>query len=390
MPTSARPRGSNTMRVLLIEASGRGFLSHYSHALGMGLQRAGLEVRLLTGRRDELRDWPIPFRKHACLDVGYRAWRCIRNYVSEVKPDIVHLQWVDNPLHALRFVRWAQARGVRVVYTPHNILPHERRWLLMPLYRLLYRCLDQVVARDAHLAWALEELLDTPQERVAHLPGSPNFLAMQSRDSEQASLLPRTPDERLRLLFFGHGSARKGLDSLLSALSERQWSVDTHLLIAGEDVTHSVAPELLARARESIRISVLDRYVAPDEVAVLFRDADLLLMPYNKQCKSPLLDLASALRLPVLRSDRVQGADFREGVHGVTFPHDDPQALRGWLNETAWLERVKKQLESLDDPFVSMDRLAAGHMRLYQHLKASHALSAADGLTAEAPLLTSK
>ena len=378
------------MRILLIEASGRGFLSHYSHALGMGLQRAGLEVRLLTGRRDELRDWPLPFSKHACLDRGYRAWRCIRTFVSEMRPDIVHLQWVDNPFHALRFVRWAQARGVRVVYTPHNILPHERRWLLMPVYRLLYRCLDQVVARDAHLAWALEELLDTPQERVAHLPGSPNFLAMQSQEREQVSLLPRASDETLRLLFFGHGSARKGLGGLLSALADGQWSAGTHLLVAGEDVTRGIVPELLARAREKMRISVLDRYVAPDEVAALFREADLLLMPYTKQCKSPLLDLASALRLPVLRSDRVEGADFREGVHGVTFPSDDPLALRGWLNDTTWLEKTKKQLEALDDPFVSMDRLATGHMRLYQHLKANQPLLAGDELTAETPLLTSK
>ena len=377
------------MRILLVEASGRGFLSHYSHALGLGLQRAGAEVCLLTGRWDELWNWPVPYAKRACLETGWRAWRCVRGYVEQMKPDLVHLQWVDNPIHACRFVRWARRRGVHVVYTPHNILPHERRWLLMPAYRMLYRAMDQVVARDIHLAWALEELLDTPRERVTHLPGSPNFLAMQTREQAMDSPLPRLPGERRRLLFFGHGSPRKGLDGLLEAVAGERWPDSMHLLIAGENVMHGIADEAVSKARAAMRISVLDRYVPPGEVAVLFRDADLLLMPYTRQCKSPLLDLAAALHLPVLRSDRVQGADFREGLHGVTFPHDDPSAMIDRLKQSDWLTNTKQELAARDDPFGSLDRLAAGHLRLYEQLDSADRSPAA-GLAAGSPLHTAR
>lgn len=377
------------MRILLVEASGRGFLSHYSHALGLGLQRAGAEVCLLTGRWDELWNWPVPYTKRACLETGWRAWRCVRGYVEQMKPDLVHLQWVDNPIHACRFVRWARRRGVHVVYTPHNILPHERRWLLMPAYRMLYRAMDQVVARDIHLAWALEELLDTPRERVTHLPGSPNFLAMQTREQAMDSPLPRLPGERRRLLFFGHGSPRKGLDGLLEAVAGERWPESMHLLIAGENVMHGIADEAVSKARAAMRISVLDRYVPPGEVAVLFRDADLLLMPYTRQCKSPLLDLAAALHLPVLRSDRVQGADFREGLHGVTFPHDDPSAMIDRLKQSDWLTNTKQELAARDDPFGSLDRLAAGHLRLYEQLDSADRSPAA-GLAAGSPLHTAR
>ena len=377
------------MRILLVEASGRGFLSHYSHALGLGLQRAGAEVCLLTGRWDELWNWPVPYAKRACLETGWRAWRCVRGYVEQMKPDLVHLQWVDNPIHACRFVRWARRRGVHVVYTPHNILPHERRWLLMPAYRMLYRAMDQVVARDIHLAWALEELLDTPRERVTHLPGSPNFLAMQTREQAMDSPLPRLPGERRRLLFFGHGSPRKGLDGLLEAVAGERWPESMHLLIAGENVMHGIADEAVSKARAAMRISVLDRYVSPGEVAVLFRDADLLLMPYTRQCKSPLLDLAAALHLPVLRSDRVQGADFREGLHGVTFPHDDPSAMIDRLKQSDWLTNTKQELAARDDPFGSLDRLAAGHLRLYEQLDSADRSPAA-GLAAGSPLHTAR
>jgi glycosyltransferase involved in cell wall biosynthesis len=307
-----------------------------------------------------------------------------------MKPDIVHLQWVDNPIHAYRFVRWAQRRGVSVVYTPHNILPHERRWLLMPAYRMLYRAMDRVVARDVHLAWALEELLDTPRERVTHLPGSPNFLAMQTQERDIASPLPRLSGEQQRLLFFGHGSPRKGLDGLLKAIAGEQWPKSMHLLIAGENVMHGISEEAVAKARAAMHISVLDRYVPPDEVAVLFRDADLLLMPYTRQCKSPLLDLAAALRLPVLRSDRVQGADFREGLHGATFPHDDPSAMIDRLKQTDWLAEAKQGLAARDDPFGSLDRLAAGHLRLYQQLKSAARSPVDSALATDSPLHTTR
>jgi glycosyltransferase involved in cell wall biosynthesis len=357
------------MRVLMVEASGRGFLNHYSHALSLGLHWAGIDVQLLTGKRDELNDRIVPFHKQACLDSGRSGWRCLRRHIAEEKPDVVHLQWVDNPFSALQFVRWAKKRDIGVVYTPHNILPHQRRWLLMPVYRALYRHMHKVVARDPHLAWALEELLDTPQDRVELLPGSPNVLALQALNQSTRSPCPERIEDEQRLLFFGHGSTRKGLDTLLATVSENKWPHHLHLVVAGEDVLQDISEDLLSRARKAMRLTLIDRYLAPDEVAVLFQDADLLLMPYIKLCKSPLLDLAAALRLPVLRSDRVQGADFREGLHGFTFSHTDLEGMGNLLKETGWLENVKRNLGFLDEPAVAINRLADGHKRLYLRVK---------------------
>ncbi len=359
------------MRILLVEASGRGFLSHYTHALALGMHRLGADVRLLTGKRDELGGWKVPFCKESCLEDGARGWRCIRRQVIVQQPDVVHLQWVDNPLSALRFVGWAQRRGIRVVYTPHNILPHERRWLLMPLYRLLYRRLDRVVARDPHLAWALEEMLDMPRERVVQVSGSPNFLALQADDPSLGKRgTQRRPGER-RILFFGHGCPRKGLNFLLEAVAESDWPATMHLVLAGEGVLRGVSEELAAAAARRMRLSVIDRYVEPMDVAALFRDADLLVMPYIKLCKSPLLDLAAALGLPVLRSDRVQGADFHEGVHGITYTHDDTEALCRALKEPDWVHQATRRLAKLDDPVAAMDRLATRHDRLYRQAVAN-------------------
>ncbi len=349
------------MRILLVEGSGRGFLSQYSHALALGLHDAGDHVRLMTGARDELADWRAPFEKRACLTDGLPGWWCLRRQVEEFRPDLVHLQWIDRPLVALAFVRWAQARGIAIVYTPHNILPHERRWVSAPFFRALYRRVDRVVARDRHLGWALEELLDTPQERLAYLPGSPNPLALPEFPSDACpGLADRRPHE-LRALFFGHGCARKGLDGFLEVVAGRDWPDNLHLVVAGEGVLTGVGEDLVDRAKARVRVTVIDRYLRPAEVAHLFSRGDLLVMPYRKQCKSPLTDLAAAFGVPVLRSDRVQGAGFREGQHGLTYPHDCPELLAGLLHGFAI---DPKAMDSLCNGLAQRETVQATILRL--------------------------
>ena len=96
------------LRVLVVEASGRGFLNHYSHALALGLHQQGVEVELLTGERDELLDWDVPYPKQSCIQSGRKGWRCVREKIARSQPDDVHFQWVDRfsiYLYFFEFIR---------------------------------------------------------------------------------------------------------------------------------------------------------------------------------------------------------------------------------------------------------------------------------------------
>jgi len=367
------------MRILMVEASGRGFLCHYAHALSLGLHQAGHAIRLVTGDRDELAGWSVPFEKSACLRSGRQSWRCLRRMAREYRPEIIHLQWIDNPFLASGFLLWARRRGIRIVYTPHNILPHRARWLTMPAFRFLYHHVDRIVARDRHIAWGLEEILDAPRKRMVYLPGSPNLLAHPYLNPSTicAGLagLPEKQTGEFRLLFFGHGCKRKGLKQLFEAVVDTSWSDRMHLIVAGEEVLRGIAPAILRRARQGMRITIMNRYLPPQGVACLLRSSDLMLMPYIKLCKSPLTDMAAAFNLPVLRSDRVQGARFMEGLHGFTVPHDDPQALAQAMQEIvsqpdrlSAMHRAMAREESIEQ---SIQRLAEGHSMLYRDLALS-------------------
>lgn len=358
-------------RVLLVEGSGRGFLCHYVHALAAGLAGAGAEVRLVTGRRDELSGWPVPMAKAACLSGGLGGWACLAREVRRFRPDVVHFQWVDRPLLAAAFAAWLRRRGIASVYTPHNLFPHRRRWLSVPGFRRLYAILDAVVARDAHIAWGLQEMGGVNEERVAHLPGSPNLLAHPGMPRQAAPDIPPRGPEETRLLFFGHGSRRKGLADLLAALEGRDWPATLHLVVAGEGVAAGVDVARLRALGQRMAVTVADRYLAPAEVAHLFAESDLLLLPYAKQCKSPLPDLAAAFRLPVLRTERVAAARFVEGVHGLTVPPGDAAALGGVLQAClagGRLAGFRHALAREEDVLAAARRLAESHLRLYEHL----------------------
>lgn len=363
---------SKGMRILLIEGSGRGFLSHYVHALALGLHEAGQTVRLVTGYRDELRGWPVPFGKGACLDKGIAGWGCLTREVRTFRPDVVHFQWMNDPIMGRLFIAWLHGRGIGVAYTPHNLLPHWGRWLSMPVFRQFYSCVDRIVVRDAHMIWAGEELLDIATQRMVQLPGSPNLIAHSlAPRKDPPELAARMPGE-VRLLFFGHGCRRKGLVTLLDALGAADWPKNVHVVLAGEGVLRGVEANLLLGIPKRVRLTVIDRYMEPVEVGALFGTSDLLVMPYLKLCKSPIVDLATAFGLPVLRSDRVEGTRFHEGTHGLTVPHDDAVALGAAMTaltlEPGQLRILKAALAREEPVAAATARLAAGHARMYVDL----------------------
>jgi glycosyltransferase involved in cell wall biosynthesis len=357
-------------RILLVEGSGRGFLCHYAHALGLGLAGMHHDVLLMTGGRDELAHWTVPFAKQSCMPDGLLSWRCLVRAVREFRPDVVHFQWIGQPLAATAFAAWARGHGISTVYTPHNVLPHRGRWLLTPAYRLFYGSVDAVVARDANIAWGLEEILGVGKDRIVHLPGSPNLMALPGVPGAWAPELPAKLPNETWLLYFGHGSGRKGLPLLLqSLLSDRP--ANTRLIIAGEGVLSGVDPAALAAVQDAMPVTLIDRYIQPSEVADLFRAADLLVMPYVKQCRSPLLDLAQAFHLPVLRSDRVEAGRFIDGIHGFTVPAQDVAGLTAGLRAALrgdGLGAAREALRREESAVAAIKRLAAGHHQMYAAL----------------------
>lgn len=360
------------MRILLIEGTGQGFLSHYSHALALGFHNRDCAVRLVTRHDCELSGTDLPVDRKACLDAGARAWRQLRHQVREFRPNCVHLQWVGHPLAAILFVKFCQKRGIRVLYTPHNLLPHRNRWLFQPLYRWLYQTVDGIVARDLHIAWGMQEILDIPLERGCLIEGSPNLLSYPEMPRTAIPELHKQKSNETRLLLFGYGGQKKGVAELFKTLSCLPSLQGLHLILAGKGLQHSIPSEIFASVAKRARVTVINRYLPATEASWLFEHVDLLVLPYQAHCNSPLVDLSLSFATPVLRSDLVSHSGFTDGLDGFTYAASEPEALadilHGVVQGKAGLKNLGENLRFLCREQLLLNSLVDSHLNLYNRI----------------------
>jgi len=86
--------------------------------------------------------------------------------------------------------------------------------------------------------------------------------------------------------------------------------------------------QLVGELGISGKVTIVDRYIAEDEMRRYFSAADLVVLPYKKTVTSGIIATAYGFGKPVLATD-VGGFHevVREGCTGKLVPPDDPQAL---------------------------------------------------------------
>jgi glycosyltransferase involved in cell wall biosynthesis len=120
------------------------------------------------------------------------------------------------------------------------------------------------------------------------------------------------------------------LDTLIAALGilNRQ-GIEFQARIAGEfylDAGHYRA--LASREGLAGRIEWWDRYIPNEDVPALFREADVVLLPYTEATQSGVVPVAYQFGVPVIAT-RVGGLSevVLEGRTGLLVPPRDPAAL---------------------------------------------------------------
>ncbi|MFL5835181.1 MAG: glycosyltransferase family 4 protein [Solirubrobacteraceae bacterium] len=312
------------MRVHLVDPSA--FTPPYDRALAAALARAGAEVTLVTSR---FAYGPVPRADDYAVDERFYRWapgaarsraRFAAKLVQHVPDmlryrraargaDVVHFQWLTvQPLdvHLLPPVH-------PLVLTAHDVLPREPRPGQRAAQRRLYERVDAVVVHSQHGARRLRAL-GVPAERVHVIPHGAFTHLSELPEGE----LPLPETERPVVLFFGLLREYKGIDVLLEAWRGID---DAELWIVGMP-RMKLDPPTLAGVR------FLPRYVSDEELAALFRRADLVALPYREIDQSGVLSVALAFGKPLLLSD---AGGFPEVAAAQSVPAGDAAALHDAL-----------------------------------------------------------
>ncbi len=255
--------------------------------------------------------------------------------------------------------------GMHLVWTAHNVLPHE------PVFaddvsarRALVRASDLVLV---HSQATLDELaaLGAVPRRKAVIPHGP----IGSSAAAGSLRTPGADDDRPReFLFFGRIRKYKGVDDLLAAFLAMPEDVAAHLTIAGQCDDPGLLSRLRALGRRGgARVLLRLEYVPGDEVAELLGAADVVVLPFRRVSTSgsamlalshgrPLIvpDLAGLADLPDQAVLRYDGEATRLADALVSLARADSETLaamssaaRTFAYQTAWREIAERTVSEM-------------------------------------------
>jgi glycosyltransferase involved in cell wall biosynthesis len=196
-----------------------------------------------------------------------------------------------------------RALGLRLVWTAHNVLPHEQVFANDAAARR--RLVDHCDAVIAHSHETAAELRQYGAKNVAVIPqGGYQDLYPQSLDRAEARERLGLRGEDFVVAFVGSVHPYKGVDLLIDATAMLPSEPAARLVVAGgcSDGDYRRSLETAARrAGDRVRLS-LER-VPDDELQVYLRAADIAAFPFRSVTNSGSVLLALGFGVPVLIPD---------------------------------------------------------------------------------------
>src|SRR5207249_9327118 len=110
-------------------------------------------------------------------------------------------------------------------------------------------------------------------------------------------------DDEFVMLLFGNIRPYKGIDRFLQSIGElyrRTTPRPVRALVAGPAFNSDETSQFMLRAKSTPGVSVVASVVHPSHLQVLFRAADLVVLPYTDFLNSGVLMLALTFGTPVL------------------------------------------------------------------------------------------
>ena len=304
------------------------FVPYYSRYLCEALQRRGLDVQLASVSYfqdpDYFKRYPLR-RVPGLLDVAggmrirneklRRAIKFVEYCINLLilylkllirKPDIVHVQWV--PLAAkLPLERWwlrmVRRRGVKLVYTVHNVTPHEDGERFVAHYKSLYQDMDALIVHTGRARARLAEQFGIDERRIWTIPHGLLFHDLPRPAPAEARQDLQIAAEKVVVLWQGVIAPYKGLDFLLQAWREvAKQCPQALLLIAGTGKRQFVS-QLTATVRDlGLEQSVIMHcvYIPVEALPCIYEAADIVTYPYSEITMSGALMTGIAFGKPII------------------------------------------------------------------------------------------
>lgn len=327
--------------------------ANFAHRLGVGLAERGHDVHVIchsTNRKSStsvedgvtvhrVGSYATPFHPTFRVVEPWRAARTSDQLLSEIQPDVVHVQ--SHFFMGRALINAARRQRIGVVATnhfmPENIFGYVRvprvlqgaaAWLLWTNVVRHYRKARVVTAPTPR---AVQLLRENGFDQHA-VPVSCGIDVSRYAGRAQA-LRRRNPDPDVRtVLFVGRLDEEKHIDDLLRAMSLLRVQVPTRLEIVGDGSCRAAFEQL------AVELGIRDRvrfhgFVSEEELLDTYARADLFCMPSIAELQSLATMEAMSAGTPVVLADAMALPHLVEaGQNGWLYPPRDVHALAGAID----------------------------------------------------------
>lgn len=255
------------------------------------------------------------------------------SHISKFKPQLLIMKyWLPFFGPSLgKVARRLSNRSCRSIAILDNVIPHERRPADLAFTNYFLNSIDGFVTMSSSVEWDLKQLKPDARSISVQHPLYSHFGEKLNRRAARNQL--NIDDNAKVLLFFGFIRAYKGLDILLTALS--QLPENYFLIIAGEPYgSFDVYQEIIDKNKLENRISKHVRYIPDSDTSLFFSAADVCVLPYKSATQSGIVGIAYHFDLPVIATDT---GSLREMVEpfgaGIVVDEADSLSLKNGIEQ---------------------------------------------------------
>lgn len=279
-------------------------------------------------------------------------------------PDIIHFHWLAPflisdrlPLTLVKSVVTtvglviARLLGVRIVWTVHNVLEHDRRH---PLYErtvkhvLVRLLIDALIVHCTAAYDTVAESLRLPDSERANVAIIPHghyigYYKDEITREKARSELGYSADETL-FLYFGKIRPYKQVPKLIESFESVE-DPNARLLIVGSSPDEDYERVVTDVARRSERIDLHLQFVPNDSIQRYLNAADIAVFPYDEILTSGSAILGMSFGLPIVAPHIGCLPELLPTDSNILYDADETNALRGAL-ERATRSDLKSMSES--------------------------------------------
>jgi D-inositol-3-phosphate glycosyltransferase len=322
------PSSIDSIRVTMIDALvGNDYsvcLCSALYALGVNVELIAPDNRIVSMPVDyPIRHWmPTKDAKGSKIGktlhyLGYLARLIVHVVKHNKEKRIVHFQFLRRERIESLLFPLMRLLGVNLVFTAHNVLPHENSRVDYFFRFIVYRSAKVIIVHSEYIKNKLVKGFRIDREKVRVIPHG-NFDHYVPKEpmskSEARAILNLSKMENVAL-FFGFIREYKGLDQLMDAYEicvgrGRPWI----LVVAG--AVHPL--ELESHYRRRIKQISADGsivfhadFIRSEKVAAYFFACDVVILPYKEIDHSGIVHLAYSFGRPVIATNV---GDFSEVI----------------------------------------------------------------------------